>query len=56
VTARTCMPQADNLLTTSLPTVPVAPVIRIIAASLLGAQHACLPKHLSELFVLHSVP
>ena len=33
VTARALTPWADNRLTTSLPTVPVAPVIRIMADS-----------------------
>jgi hypothetical protein len=44
VTARTCTPWAHNLLMTSLPTVPVAPVIRIIAVPPLDVQRARQPK------------
>ena len=42
VTARTSMPWADNRVTTSRPTVPVAPVIRIMAASPFSAQRGRL--------------
>ena len=54
MTARTWTPWTDSRLTTSLPTVSVAPVIRIMAASPLGAQRARLPKWLCEVFVLHN--